>query len=315
MEKSSIADKDLRWAIIKTILYADLFDYPLSKEEIWKYLIVDGKQQVISSPRTSGDARRSEAGKKRFEDCLSNAKSIDSKNGLYFLCGKERLSTIRTQRKKISLEKMKIAKSVAVTLAKVPTVLLIAVSGALAMENAHDTDDIDFFVVVSTKTIWITRLFLLLLLHGMGMRRKRSDANFSNKICLNMLVDKAHVTFSKDRQDVYTAHEVFQMKPIFERNGMSDVFVRSNMWVNTFLPNAFVDRKQLLSDVAVVNKKWLGVFFIPLEFLAKKAQLFYMSKHKTTELIIDGFLAFHPFDYRKVILQKFQKQVRKYATI
>ncbi len=299
MEKSRVADKDLRRAIVKTILYADLFDYPLSKKELWKYLIVDTQQSVS---------------KKRFEECLSNNTFIDKKNGFYFLSGREQLVTIRNQRKKISLEKMKIAKRVAAILGRIPTVLLISVSGALAMENAHEADDIDFFVVVSTGTIWITRFFLLLLLHSIGMRRKRTDVDFSNKICLNMLIDEAHISFSKERQDIYTAHEISQMKPIFKRNGMGNVFAYSNIWVHKFLPNIPVSKRWVSFNISGL-RRLVQILFIPFEFLARSIQLFYMEKYKTIELVTDGFLAFHPFDYRKVILQKFQKRLKKYATI
>ena len=60
-------------SILKTLLYSDIFNYPLSKEEIWKFLISKNKED-----------------KQIFLRCLSLKNSpFDHKKNLYFIKGRE----------------------------------------------------------------------------------------------------------------------------------------------------------------------------------------------------------------------------------
>jgi len=49
-----------------------------------------------------------------------------------------------------------------------------------------------------------------------------------------------------------------------------------------------------------------------IELVAKNLQLWYMKKHQTTEIVTEGFVAFHPDDYTKKILYEWQKRIKKY---
>jgi len=80
-------------AIIKTLIYSDIFDFPLTKQEIWKYLISNKK---ISQ--------------KDFLKLLKNKKTL-SKNNFYFLKGREEIIRKRKDRKKIGVNKIEKAKN------------------------------------------------------------------------------------------------------------------------------------------------------------------------------------------------------------
>ncbi|MEX2013186.1 MAG: hypothetical protein WD967_02175, partial [Candidatus Levyibacteriota bacterium] len=88
-------ESEIRQSILKTVLYSDIFDYPLTSEQIWKFLL------------TSKKIKRG-----KFEKILEDIRwPIVEKNGWYFLKGRENLLKKRCDRRKESERKFKIAKN------------------------------------------------------------------------------------------------------------------------------------------------------------------------------------------------------------
>lgn len=287
-------------SILKTLLYSDIFDYPLSKEEIWKFLISKNKED-----------------KQIFLRYLNLKNSLfDHKKNLYFIKGREGIIKKRQEKEKYSLEKIRFAKKIISKLSLIPTVYFIGISGALAMKNSQKDDDIDLFVVTAQKSVWTTRLLMVFMLSFLRAYRKRKDKNVSNKICLNMLIDDSALSFSKERNDLYTAHEIIQILPIFNKNKTYEKFINSNIWIKDFLPNALSQRpkapfiaKISFADIAINYLLKLSL----IEFLARNIQFWYMKKHVTKETILNNFLAFHPFDYKVYVLSNYKKKIAKYV--
>src|SRR3989344_7357967 len=125
-------------AIVRTLLYADLFDYPLTNEEIWKRLI---KLQITNDKLSRLSGISQTAGQIK----LINSKILRNIDNYYFLKGKEKIVEIRKKRERWSAEKIEIAKKVVNFLRLIPTIKLIGVSGGLAIGNAGEDDDIDLF--------------------------------------------------------------------------------------------------------------------------------------------------------------------------
>ncbi len=286
--------------VLKTLLYSDIFDYPLSKEEIWKFLISPTKQD-----------------KKEILGCL-NAKNtfFESINSLFFIKGRKNIVNIRREREKYSLRKIIFAKEIIQKLTIIPTVYFIGISGALAMRNSEKDDDIDLFVVAAGNCVWTTRLLMIIFLSFLGAYRKKKDKNVSNKICLNMLIDENVLSFPKQRHDLYTAHEVSQIMPIFNRNKTYEKLLTSNVWIKEFLPNVFEKRPKMpfVSKTSLINKSANCLFrVLAIEFVARNIQLWYMKKNITKETVSNNFLAFHPFDYKVYVLNNYKKKIAKYV--
>ena len=87
-----------------TLKYFDLFDYPLKKEEIWRWLI--GKSEPGMMNYELRDFN--EVLEKIFEH-----KIIQVKNGYYFLSGREDIVTTRQIREEESFKKIKKARRIA----------------------------------------------------------------------------------------------------------------------------------------------------------------------------------------------------------
>ncbi|PJE67331.1 hypothetical protein COU95_03000 [Candidatus Shapirobacteria bacterium CG10_big_fil_rev_8_21_14_0_10_40_9] len=203
----------MKKAILRTLVYADIFDYPLKKEEIQKWLIAGGnlKSQI--------------------------SKLVQEENGFYFLKGRENLVELRRERERQSREKIKIAEKVAGILRKIFWIKMIGITGALAMKNSDKEDDIDLLIVTKRNRLWITRLLTVFLVELVARRRRPGDRNVRDKICLNMFLGEEHLEVPKKEQDLFSAHEVCQLKVIWEKDGIYQKFLKENQWVRQFLPN------------------------------------------------------------------------------
>ncbi|QQG40972.1 MAG: hypothetical protein HYV37_01465 [Candidatus Levyibacteriota bacterium] len=294
--------------ILKTILYSDLFDYPLTIDEISYFLINDRKIP-----------------NQRIKEYIQVSSFLVEKNGYICLRKREFIIKKRLLAKKHSAKKYKVAKKASCILSFIPTISLVGVSGTLAMENVLENDDIDICIVAKKNTLWITRFLATILLDICKMRRKRKMGNVSDKICLNMFIEESALAFPKGKQNLYTAHEVVQMKPLFDRNNTYKKFILANMWVKKFLSNATIrfkiqDLSRSNRDLRFKNKEKNSLFvnhysLIVLEFLAKKLQLWYMYKHRENEEVGDHFLAFYPFDYAEKVLSRYEEKLRKYHIV
>jgi len=287
-------------SILKTLLYSDIFDYPLYKEEVWKFLISSVKQDK----------------KEVFHDLNTKNTFFESNKSFFFIKGRKSIVNERRQREKYSLAKIVFAEKIIRRLSIIPTVYFIGISGALAMRNSGEDDDIDLFVITAKNSVWTTRSLMILFLIFSGIYRRKKDKSVSNKICLNMLIDENALSFSKQRNDLYTAHEISQIMPIFDRNKTYEKFIKSNIWIQKFLPNIFEKKSSIfsMSRISFTQRSinhFLGAPII--EFITRNIQLWYMKKNITKETITNNFLAFHPFDYRESVLDSYKKKTAKYV--
>lgn len=271
-------------SILLTLAYSDIFEYPLREEELYKFQIPNSKFQI------------------------PNAKSLEHwkfKNGYYYFKGREEIINKRIKREHSSKKKIIFAQKIVSILKCIPTIQLIGLSGSLAMLNADEADDIDLFIIAKYKTLWISRLAVLSVLQMFDVRRTRNTKKTQDAICTNMFVDESILTLPKRMQNLYTAHEVVQMKPVFVKNDFDRKFLEANEWIREYLPNAFIEESKEPEEPKGENFA-LNI----LEKIAKKVQLWYMKKHRTTETITDTLLAFHPQDQSKYVLGEFEKRIK-----
>jgi len=215
--------KILEKAIFKTLVYADVFDYPLTASQIGQFLITEKKTSQLVINQTL--------------NFMVKQKRLGSLGRFYFLPGKQVIVTQRLKRKKLSLQKIKIALGVARWLKLVPTIKMVAVTGALAMNNSAQDDDIDFLIVTTRNRLWLTRLLTVLLIELIASRRRPADREVKDKICLNMFLDEAHLAVPKNERDLFIAHEVCQLKPLWDRDSVYQKFISQNQWSQKYLAN------------------------------------------------------------------------------
>ncbi|HEV2339524.1 MAG TPA: hypothetical protein VGT05_02020 [Patescibacteria group bacterium] len=272
--------------IRETLLYSDLFDYPLTREELYYYLHAN---RVVS--------------KKDFDAMLESKQGFGSYNNYFFLPGRKQLLVKRQSRITDNEGKIHRAKYAANIIKHIPTVQLIGLSGSVAMRNANRDDDIDFFLITSENSLWLTRFFALLLLSFFGLLRTRNGKRQRNMICMNMIIAENMVSFPHYRQNLYTAHEMMQMKVLYAKKNSYDRLLAANRWVIRYLANAYPQEMSFTG-----KRHYWTVLIAPIEKIAKAVQSWYMQKHRTREEIREGFLAFHPIPYEKQFLDQFSRR-------
>lgn len=280
-------DNNIRQAIIKTLIYHDLFDYPLTAMELWKLLIWE-KDEVPD--------------KELFYKVLLQRHGFDYKRGYYFLNGRDDIIFKRIARHYESKRKNFNAKKVSSFLRLIPTIKFLGISGSLSMNNSTADDDIDFFIITRKNTLWMTRFFTTFLVFVLGKKRGLGKNKNKDRICLNMFVSEDNLTFS---QNLFIAHEIAQLKPLVSRGDVYENFLYENNWLSGFLPNAArsnlqKEKKQTGSFIEKLIRNIDRMFFF--------AQYFYMKSKITREKIETNRAEFHPRDTSFYILSFYQSR-------
>ena len=284
-------------SVLKTLLYSDIFDYPLTKEELWKFLIAKKPNRDYFDKALK---------------LLENKRKIIPIKGFYCLYGRENIIKIRLKRKIESEKKIQQAKKINYFFRLIPSVKFVGISGSLALKNSNKTDDIDLFVICSRKRIWLTRFIMIIFLKFIGKYRNYDSVDISDKICLNMFVDEDGLILPKEKQNLYNAHEVAQLIPILNKDYIFENFLEANIWIKDFLPNTIRVIEFNKKKIKTKNKNSI---FYTVELIAKHVQSLSINKRRTTEVISDNFLAFHPFNYQDKIMSIYKERLKKYEII
>jgi predicted nucleotidyltransferase len=292
----------MRKAVLQTLVYADIFNYPLTIEELYRFLI---------TPKTLSFF----VFKKNLEKIIRHDKLIKKKGEYLFLKGREKIILIRQKRRFWSQKKIKIAKKVTRWLKLIPWVKMVGITGALAMENADKNDDVDLLIVTAKRRLWLTRALTVFLMELLGCRRRPKDTQVADKICLNMFVDEDYLVVPEDERDLFSAHEVVQFKVLWEKDSCYQKFLKANLWAGNYLANSLDIKKLDPKDIGGEKKRifLISQFLNFLEYFAYKIQLAYMSSRRTNEIVQSQRVRFHPQDCREWILKKYQEKLKEYS--
>ena len=276
----------LRDAIIATVAYADIFGYPLTLEELAMWFPLK-RSHLAQQGETLKRLKR------------SRVAGVD----YYGLHSVSQLVSVRHKREIWSKKKMEFAKRIGWWFRFVPTISLVGVTGGLAMANAKKQDDIDLFFVTKKGTLWVSRLVTTLIAELLGVRRRPKDTKVMNKVCLNMFMAEDAAALPPKERDLFAAHEVLQMVPLWERDGTYQKFLAANSWVKKFLPNAWKEKYEMINVQCTMRgiRVFLDIVHFTLriiEPIARFVQLWYMRNRRTNEVISGSIIRFHPTDAR-----------------
>lgn len=201
-------------SLLVALVYSDLFDYPLTLNELFRY-------------QAASRFREDEIGAALASMCVPGA-LIAERDGYYFLRGRDYLVELRRQRAARSEKVWRRAKLYSSWIARLPFVRMVAVTGALSVDNIADKPDIDLLVVATPGRVWMCRRLLIALVR---LARLAGD-----ELCPNYILSKDKLTL--EQRDFFTAHELAQMvliwgAPLYER------MISCNAWAAELLPEAF----------------------------------------------------------------------------
>jgi len=281
-------------AILQTLCYADVFDYVLSRDEIWRFLM------------SSKKVKRAE-----FDEALHDLRGVQKQGALICLSGHTTLFSLRTLRIKETEKKLREIPNLLKTLQWIPTISALFVTGGVAVKNAKEEDDIDVMVIVQPGWLWTTRAIVVLVSLLVGKYRSRGLRDTSNHWCFNLWLDETALTIPSTYRNMYTAHEVVQAKPVFDRRNITQRFLVQNGWVKTFLANG-ADWGRVECGAQIPLKKIFTTN--PIEALLYALQQRHMRHTRTRERIGQSFAFFHPRDTHGIVMKKFKERIKTYAT-
>jgi hypothetical protein len=200
-------------AILRALVYADVFNYPLTVEEIQRY----GEGERLALPEVGWLLESS--------DWLTE--QVRNVGEFYVLKGRETLVDGRVRRAKASARLWQAALWYGRVMACLPFVRMVAVTGALAMNNAQAADDIDYLLVTAPGRVWLARACSIVVV--------RAARLVGVQLCPNYLL--ASTALGQDRRDLFIAHELAQMTPLTGRALYWEMRA-ANSWADEFLPNA-----------------------------------------------------------------------------
>lgn len=277
-------------SILATVSYSDVFEYPLTREEIWKYYIgVPASYQLFD----------------RELDRLLTRKKLIAHSNYFVLPNRKHLIGERNERKEVAQQKLPIARKAARLLAVVPSVWFVGISGALAMHNAPYDDDIDLFIITAPGTLWFTRMLITVWLDALKWRRRPDAVVVKDKVCLNMLLSADRLQLPKKQQDLYAAHELAQLVPLVNKKNTYEQLLAHNQWVRNFLPHCKsfqIDRNYLQPPAPLL---------VWIETVCYRWQLWYMRLRRTRELVNRQLLQFHPVDARLWVKEAYVTRLRQ----
>lgn len=198
--------------IVKTLLYYDVFQYPLTESEIFKHL---------PTQRATPDQVKEELRRLRDESIVySHADffSVQDDSGL---------ETRRVKGNNMALESLPIAHKQALFISKFPFVRAVMASGSLSKDYMDEQADLDFFIITKSNRLWIARMLLVLY-------RKVFLFNSRKYFCTNYFLDENHLEI--EEKNIFTATELATLLPLYGKENYKKL-IDSNSWIQLFFPH------------------------------------------------------------------------------
>ena len=318
--------KYLDQEIINVIKYFSIFDYAPTLDEVYTFC------KKKTSRNTLKTTLFNLARQKKLK--IIRNRKLNIENDFKYTLGGYSIKQIKSSKLKIKISNKKLKNwrfRLYVKLISFFTqIKLVGLSGSISMMNANEDDDIDLFIITARNRLFTGRFISIILSQLLGLRRyrhsgKRPDdarkesileslsswtpqndkEQYKDKVCLNLFFDERELLIPKFKQTEFVAHEALQMKPIINKDGTYERFLKKNKWIFKIFPNArLVSSIQYkVSSKKILNTKYfiLNTLNNWLENLLKKQQMKLINRHRTSEIITGNQLWFHPDDFEKKI--------------
>lgn len=252
------------------LLYHDIFEFPLKSFELAKWR--PGRKMKLRVGRPK----------------------VEFSEGYFVINNKSEYIKSRIDKEVASRKKLKALASAKTVLEKNKNILMVAITGSLAMAAAEDSSDIDLLVITKAGKLWSTRLGVLLALMKSNIRtRKAGDKEEKDKLCLNIWLDERNLEIIS--KDPYSAHELAQIIPVINRGDVYEKLIAINKWILDYWPNAIEVKN---SQYELENRRLMPINWAK-EKLAYLLQIAYMGRKRTREVVTPTRAFFHPVDWIK----------------
>jgi hypothetical protein len=193
------------------VIYASLFDYPLTLDQLHQTLIESDQtpSEILATYRASDRLQR----------------IVDYGDGFFFRAGRDDLIAERRHREARSRAFLQRYRTVLRVIAALPFTRMVALSGSVAHLNLERGGDLDLFIVTRGAHVWTVTVAALLVATLLRGRRV---------VCVNFVLADSRLAL--EQQDLFTANQLIHLKPLAGAELLDD-FVAANPFVRKFYPN------------------------------------------------------------------------------
>lgn len=206
-----VLDEYARHAIL-SLLYFEIFSYPLTLEEIC---------ECTALPGISVSATRKEL------DILVKNGLLFYINGYFLTQNNPSWVTRREEGNKRAKKYINTAYFMARLMSAFPYVRAVFVSGSLSKNWMAKESDIDYFIITRPGRLWLSRTMLALF-------KKTFLFNSHKFFCINYFIDEDHLEIEEKNQ--YTATEIVTLLPVYGHQYYAR-FLQANQWTKAYYPN------------------------------------------------------------------------------
>ncbi|MFN0201090.1 MAG: nucleotidyltransferase domain-containing protein [Bacteroidia bacterium] len=197
--------------VVSTLMYYDIFHYPLTLTEIYHCSKLKNitQEEVLHAVQW-----------------LCEQKMI-YKIGEFYLFTDDENYVIQRKKNNAQAEKvMPIAFKMAKLIAFFPYTRAIMISGGLSKNVFPEDGDIDFFIITKPQRLWLSRTLLVAF-------RKLFLFNSHKYFCVNYFIDEENMTI--DNHNLFTATELAYLLPVYGKQ-LYEPFMQKNEWVKEYFP-------------------------------------------------------------------------------
>lgn len=319
-------NNDLEKQILAALAFYDMFAYPLTLLEVWKFL--QTKEDIGLKPIY------------RLNDVMSALEKspalkdkVIEKHGYYMLAGREKLWEDRIGRHNIAQKRWRKLIKLTGWIADVPFLKMVAACNMFPIDTPSPQSDIDIVIVAGKGRIWLVRLLVTILIALTGQWRHKKVAG---KLCLSFFISEDHLDLKKLYQeknvwlnpDPYLVNWIALVAPVYDRQGAAAKFFAANKWIKNYIPNI---SPYFPIGLREVRANWLargwqyfwewawgGRVGDKLEAFVRWWQMEYMKSRGDQEWLrnpnvirSDEVLKFHEIDRREHFREEFTKILSK----
>ena len=303
----------LQKSILQTIAFFDIFDFPLTPEEIQELLFGYNKPVHI----------------KEIKGTLEMMGNLEKIHEFYVLKGRGKLVDTRKARKFIAEKLWGRVRQYCQYLVNVPFVEMVGVCNNLAYDNPSETSDIDLFIVIKKGRMWIARLIISLILQFHGVRRHGDK--ITGRFCLSFFTTPEKLNMEPlllKPSDPYMAYWTRLMMPIYGEETYLKFIDSNKIWLEKDYGIKFGDTSKIKFSFSgkspakkfreLVLKGWLGdmiEWFLKKTFKKRTLKKAAMLGNEASVIVSDEILKFHNKDRRTEYLEKWEKTIAENPVI
>jgi hypothetical protein len=286
-------------SIIKLLLYYDIFDHMLSREEIMVNCCFQGESSKLPG----------------LLEELTQQGFVYQINGYFAVRNDPSLLEKREKGSTSAARIMPKALKMARFITAFPFIRSVSLSGSLSKDYMYENGDVDFFIIARPERLWLARTLLVLY-------KKIFLLNSYKYFCLNYFVDEEHMEI--EQENLFTATELFTLLPVTGRHYVKRL-MEANPWVNRYYPQ-FPQR-----DIEEVDTERRGIIKRSLEWLLnnglgnwldrtamKTTVKFWQKKYKDDpqDLFNKSFrlkrhiAKYHPENFQDLVLERFDERIK-----